>query len=364
MRTSASYTIIEVYDGDQTFVKWGTSSSNTSVHASLAFGDTEPTPQANVFIWRKEGHGLSIASATWGNPICMTGATGDKGDAAWTYVTLTSGYDLNNAKAKDTAYISSSTAICNSLLNKPTGFIAGEVRVEVEWLGSNSYIIQRLYCKAGSSSKNFTRTYSSGTWGSWVENKGDKGDKGDKGSQGPQGIQGPAGADGSSLYTWVAYADDSSGSGISASSSGKAYVGFAYNKTEQSITLTPALFSWARIEGPQGTSGPSGATLYTWLKYADTPTSGMSNLPDGKKYIGLAYNKPTSVESETYSVISGHWLKAIKVTLETREIRATRVIPVQAVRLEKQVSTQHSNTMHRPPARHRQAVLGLKPCQA
>ena len=27
----------------------------------------------------------------------------------------------------------------------------------------------------------------------------------------------------------------------------------------------------------------------------------MSNLPTGKKYIGLAYNKPTSVESETYA---------------------------------------------------------------
>ena len=107
---------------------------------------------------------------------------GQKGDAARTYVTLTSGYDLNEARAKDTVYVSSSTSICSSLLNKPSRFISGEVRVEVEWLGSNSYLIQRLFCKAGASSKNFSRTYSAGTWGAWVENKGEKGDPGTQGA--------------------------------------------------------------------------------------------------------------------------------------------------------------------------------------
>lgn len=112
-----------------------------------------------------------------------TGAKGDKGDTgakgadARTYVTLTSGYDLNSCLTKDYVYVSSSTAICNSLLNKPDGFIAGEVRVEVEWLGSNSYLIQRLYCKAGNNSKSFARTYSAGTFGTWVE-QGAKGDTG------------------------------------------------------------------------------------------------------------------------------------------------------------------------------------------
>ena len=206
MKTSASYTILKVYDGDQTFVKWGTSSNNTTVPSS--FVDTEPTPQANVFIWRKEGHGLSVASATWGNPVCVTGATGTQGE------------------------------------------------------------------------------------------------------QGIQGIRGPDGADGQSLYTWVAYANDASGGGISASSTGKTYIGFAYNKTTSTVTLTAGLFTWAKIEGPQGTIGPTGATLYTWLKYADTPTTGMSDSATGKKYIGLAYNKTTSTEptsygSYTWSLIKG-----------------------------------------------------------
>ena len=51
----------------------------------------------------------------------------------------------------------------------------------------------------------------------------------------------------------------------------------------------------------QGEPGADGQPRYTWLKYADTPTSGMSDLPDGKKYIGLAYNKTVSTESSNYS---------------------------------------------------------------
>lgn len=109
------------------------------------------------------------------------GPQGEKGADARTYVALSSGYDLNDCKAKDTVYVTSSTAVCNSLLNRPDGFIAGECRLEVEWLGSNGYFIQRLFCKAGDASKSFSRTYSSGSFGPWVE-LGTKGDKGDAGT--------------------------------------------------------------------------------------------------------------------------------------------------------------------------------------
>lgn len=57
-------------------------------------------------------------------------------------------------------------------------------------------------------------------------------------------------------------------------------------------------------QGPQGVQGPKGADgkqYYTWLKYADTPTSGMSDTPTGKVYIGLAYNKETATESNNYA---------------------------------------------------------------
>lgn len=139
-----------------------------------------------------------------------------------------------------------------------------------------------------------------------------KGEKGDQGVQGPQGIQGPAGANGQSLYTWIKYANDASGSGMADLPTGKSYIGIAYNKTTATKSSNAADYSWAKIEGAQGIPGPqgaTGATLYTWLKYADSPTTGMSDSPTGKKYIGLAYNKSTQTESSTYSDYSWTLIK-------------------------------------------------------
>lgn len=53
--------------------------------------------------------------------------------------------------------------------------------------------------------------------------------------------------------------------------------------------------------GKDGTDGKDGVSYYTWIKYADSPTSGMSDSPTGKKYIGIAYNKSTSTESNDYA---------------------------------------------------------------
>lgn len=64
-------------------------------------------------------------------------------------------------------------------------------------------------------------------------------------------------------------------------------------------TLTVAKVS----DGAAGTPGADGApgpVTYTWLKYADSPTTGMSDLPTGKAYMGLAYNKLTPTESSSY----------------------------------------------------------------
>lgn len=92
--------------------------------------------------------------------------------------------------------------------------------------------------------------------------KGDKGDKGDIGPQGPQGEQGEKGDKGD--------------------------------------------------KGDTGANGKDGQTYYTWVKYADSPTSGMSDNPTGKTYIGFAYNKTTSVESTNYSDYSWSLIKGDK----------------------------------------------------
>lgn len=55
------------------------------------------------------------------------------------------------------------------------------------------------------------------------------------------------------------------------------------------------------VDGVDGQPGRDGITYYTWLKYADSPTSGMSDSPTGKTYIGLAFNKTTPNESTNYS---------------------------------------------------------------
>ena len=110
--------------------------------------------------------------------------------------------------------------------------------------------------------------------------KGDKGDKGDKGEQGIQGIRGLQGLQG--------------------------------EKGEQGIQ---GLQGETGPQGPQGVQGPKGedgSTYYTWIKYADTPTSGMSDNPTGKTYIGIAYNKSTPTESTNYSDYAWSLIKGDK----------------------------------------------------
>lgn len=65
-------------------------------------------------------------------------------------------------------------------------------------------------------------------------------------------------------------------------------------------------------QGVQGVKGADGKTYYTWIKYADSPTSGMSDNPSGKKYLGVAYNKTTATESTNYSDYTWSLIKGDK----------------------------------------------------
>lgn len=135
-------------------------------------------------------------------------------------------------------------------------------------------------------------------WAKW-------GEKGEPGNEGPQGVPGDPGADGITLYTWIRYAEDANGTGISNNPDGKSYIGLAYNKTTASESNNPSDYTWSKITGRDGVPGPAGEdgkTLYTWIKYADTmPTSSSSTIYDipneNTKYIGIAVNKDTASES-------------------------------------------------------------------
>lgn len=135
-------------------------------------------------------------------------------------------------------------------------------------------------------------------WAKW-------GEKGEPGKDGPQGVPGDPGADGITLYTWIRYAEDANGTGISNSPDGKSYIGLAYNKTTASESNNPSDYTWSKITGKDGVAGPAGEdgkTLYTWIKYADTmPSSSSSTIYDipnqNTKYIGISVNKDTASES-------------------------------------------------------------------
>lgn len=88
---------------------------------------------------------------------------------------------------------------------------------------------------------------------------GPQGPKGATGPQGPQGIQGVKGADGKTYYTWVKYADSPT-SGMSDNPSGKKYIGFAYNKTTGTESTSYSDYSWSLIKGEKGDKGSTGDT--------------------------------------------------------------------------------------------------------
>ncbi|WP_079480562.1 phage tail spike protein [Halobacillus salinus] len=175
------------------------------------------------------------------------------------------------------------------------------------------------------------------TWALYEGPKGEKGNQGDRGPEGPrgpEGIQGPSGQDGKTTYTWIKYADDSQGNGMTDYPEGKEYIGLAYNKLSSVESTSPSAYSWSLIKGPkgntgaqgpkgeqglrgpQGIQGPAGADgepRYTWVRYADDAQgNGMSNFPDGKTYIGIAPNRTSPTEETNPSVYTWSLYKGPK----------------------------------------------------
>ena len=125
---------------------------------------------------------------------------------------------------------------------------------------------------------------------------------GTDGINGTDGVPGTPGKDGKTYYTWIRYADDDQGNGISNDPTGKAYIGLAYNKETAVESNNPSDYKWSDIKGEPGVPGAVGAdgkTYYTWIAYSDNADgSGMYQQPNNNtKYIGIAVNKETATES-------------------------------------------------------------------
>lgn len=126
--------------------------------------------------------------------------------------------------------------------------------------------------------------------------------KGQQGQKGDDGLPGEDGLPGKTYYTWIRYADDVNGGGISDDPTGKGFIGFAYNKETPTESNDPNDYKWSDITGKDGVPGEpgeDGKTLYTWIAYSDNADGNpMYQQPkDSTMYIGIATNKETATES-------------------------------------------------------------------
>lgn len=150
------------------------------------------------------------------------------------------------------------------LSTSPTSLVGGSWSNNQSAWTEGKYIWRRNFVTYGDDRTEFTPsengvciTGNTGAQGARGP-QGAAGPKGATGPQGPQGIQGVKGADGKTYYTWVKYADSPT-SGMSDNPSGKKYIGFAYNKTTGTESTSYSDYSWSLIKGDKGETGNTGA---------------------------------------------------------------------------------------------------------
>lgn len=122
---------------------------------------------------------------------------------------------------------------------------------------------------------------------------------------------GEPGDDGKTYYTWVRYADDASGNGMSDSPNGKYYIGFAYNKETPTESSDPADYQWTKYKGDDGQDGVGIESITKYYLASEKSTgitissSGWSttkqDMTDVKKYLWsyevYAYTNGTSTKT-------------------------------------------------------------------
>lgn len=108
------------------------------------------------------------------------------------------------------------------------------------------------------------------------------------------------------LYTWIAYADDNHGKGISSSADGKAYLGISNGQASETADLSkPEVFTWSKIKGSDGKDGKS---AYTWIAYAsdDKGSNFAHTYSNIHTWTGIALGKETETPSSDYTEYSWH----------------------------------------------------------
>lgn len=250
---------------------------------------TAPEWQEGMYMWQRTVTYTSDGSS-YSDPTCIQGAAGRNGVDGKDGTDGTSGRGIASTEVKYQSSQSSTTV--------PTG----------EWLTAIPSVQEGWYLWTRTQ---FTYTDSTVSYGYSVSRQGADGAAGSDGEDGTDGRDGAngVGVSGSEVRYQASNSGTTAPTGSWLTSPPSLDAG-QYLWTRTTITYTDGKstvsysISMKGETGPQGLQGKPGADgqpRYTWLKYADTPTSGMSDLPDGKDYIGLAYNKTTPSESSNYS---------------------------------------------------------------
>lgn len=272
-------------------VEYALGNSQTTPPES-GWSTTAPEWQEDMYMWQRTVTYTSDGSS-YSDPTCIQGAAGRNGVDGKDGRDGTSGRGIASTEVKYQSSQSSTTV--------PTG----------EWLTAIPSVQEGWYLWTRTQ---FTYTDSTVSYGYSVSRQGADGAAGSDGAPGAPGADGKDGANGVGVSgSEVRYQASNSGTTAPTGSwltSPPSLDAGQYLWTRTTITYTDGKstvsysISMKGETGPQGLQGKPGADgqpRYTWLKYADTPTSGMSDLPDGKDYIGLAYNKTTPSESSNYS---------------------------------------------------------------
>lgn len=132
-------------------------------------------------------------------------------------------------------------------------------------------------------------------------------------------------------YTWAKY--DKNGNFVGATS-GKSITVYARNIDEKETYIVTVENEGAKSigqitvtnvndgeQGPKGPKGDDGKTTYTWRKYADDANgTNMSDNPEGKQYLGMAFNKETPIASMNPQDYSWSAMYDTEKLEETKEI--------------------------------------------
>lgn len=73
---------------------------------------------------------------------------------------------------------------------------------------------------------------------------------------------GQQGEDGKVLYTWIKYAKDANGTGMTDDPNGAVYIGISYNNESSTESNDPTQYAWTKIQGADGKKGEDAYTIF------------------------------------------------------------------------------------------------------